>query len=183
MPCALRARGGGPVVAGVAWFHAVELAARADPLIERRDGPSRGRRQRNFTGPHTEPLGGTPADRGARGHVLHDDGRRADRRRRRSAHRRGSPPQSRHSPILNDCPVHGPVLLEAPAVRSCARPLVVDEYHAGPYEHRFTDRHAVADEGIALDLAARADRRSALDLGEGPDARAITDPAAVQVRE
>jgi hypothetical protein len=36
---------------------------------------------------------------------------------------------------------------------------------------------------MALDLAARADRSSALDLDEGADARAITDPAAVQVRE
>jgi hypothetical protein len=42
---------------------------------------------------------------------------------------------------VQSCSVWSP-----PPVRRRARPLVVDEYHAVPYEHGVTDRYAVADE-------------------------------------
>ena len=35
---------------------------------------------------------------------------------------------------------------------------VVDEHHAVPHEDLVLDRHAFADEGVALDLAPGADR-------------------------
>ena len=52
-----------------------------------------------------------------------------------------------------------------------------------PDEDAVFKRDAGADEGVALDLAARAHDRSGLNLDERPDARLVADAAAVQVRE
>ena len=45
------------------------------------------------------------------------------------------------------------------------------------------DFDAVADEGVALDLAAGADDRTTLDLDERSHLRLVADRAAVQIRE
>jgi hypothetical protein len=65
----------------------------------------------------------------------------------------------------------------------CARKLVVDEENPMTDEDLVFDFDAVADEGVARDLASRADHRSALYLHERADARVVADPATVEVRE
>ena len=52
-----------------------------------------------------------------------------------------------------------------------------------PDEYAVADAHAVADEGVALDLAALAYAGSTLHLHEGSYAAARADPAAVEVGE
>jgi hypothetical protein len=87
-----------------------------------------------------------------------DDGPRAYQRAGADPHpAEDHRPRADARPLLNDGPDQGPVLsLEISAVRRRARPLVVDEYHAVPYEHGVTDRYAVADEGVWLWILQRA---------------------------
>src|SRR5262245_5234494 len=58
---------------------------------------------------------------------------------------------------------------------------VVDEHDAVADEYLVLDRHALADERVARDLAPGADRGVLLNLHERPDPRVVADPAAVQV--
>jgi hypothetical protein len=82
-------------------------------------------------------------------------------------------------------PHHGPVVvrLEAAVVCRRTREPVVHEHDAMPDEHLVFDLHPGADERVAGDLAAGADGHAALDLDKRPDARLVSDRAAVQIRE
>src|SRR5881227_1981867 len=60
---------------------------------------------------------------------------------------------------------------------------VVDEHDAVADEDFVLDADALADEGVARNLAARAYARALLDFDEGADARLVADAAAVEVDE
>ena len=64
-----------------------------------------------------------------------------------------------------------------------ARIGIVDEDDAMTHEDLILDRHALADKGVAGDLAAGADHRVFLDFHEGANARFVADPAAVKINE
>src|SRR3954454_19639490 len=61
--------------------------------------------------------------------------------------------------------------------------LVVDELNAVADEDAIGNPHSLADEGGALDLAARSDNHAALDLDERPDPRVVPDRTSVEVGE
>jgi hypothetical protein len=50
-------------------------------------------------------------------------------------------------------------------------------------EHFVLDRHAVADERVALHLAVRANHCTSLNLDERADSRVVADPTPVEIRE
>ena len=94
------------------------------------------------------------------------------------------------APEPSDAPRGRPSAASSQSSRPSARPPggrrgtpVVDEHHAVTDEHPVPDRDAVADEGVALHLAALADHRAALDLDERADLSPVADRAAVEVRE
>ena len=73
--------------------------------------------------------------------------------------------------------------LARPTFRRRSRLIVVDEYDSVAHEDLVLECHAVADEAMALNLAASPDYRSTLDLDECADSGPIADPAPVQVGE
>src|SRR5262249_60327050 len=73
--------------------------------------------------------------------------------------------------------------LELTGRRRRARVGVVDEGDAVADEDVILDRHALADEGVARDLAAPSDRRVLLDFDERADLGLVADLAPIQVDE
>src|SRR5205823_14702095 len=61
--------------------------------------------------------------------------------------------------------------------------LVIDEEDAVAYEHPLAEFHALADEGVALDLAVSPDGDTALKLHERPDPSAGPDSTAIEVHK
>src|SRR5262245_62098596 len=90
---------------------------------------------------------------------------------------RGSSPHQRglDHPVLRG--------LGFPRRRRRPRIGVVDEGHAVADEDLVLDRHALADEGVARNLASPAHPRIFLDFDERPDLGFVADLAAVQVDE
>src|SRR5882762_677761 len=64
-----------------------------------------------------------------------------------------------------------------------ARIGIIDKGHAVPDEDVVFDLHALANKGVAGNLAASADTGILLDFHEGPNFRFISDFAAVQINE
>ena len=63
------------------------------------------------------------------------------------------------------------------------RVLVVDEGDVVAYEDAVLDRHTLADERVAGDLAVLADNRVLLDLHESAYLAVVPDCASVKVEE
>src|SRR5439155_6293110 len=78
-----------------------------------------------------------------------------------------------------------PVLVRLDPTALCRGPgvQVVDKADVVTYEHFILDRHALADEAVALDLAACPDLRALLNLNERADRCFVPDLAAVQIDE
>src|SRR5205085_1647086 len=85
----------------------------------------------------------------------------------------------------DDCRFELPVFFGlGRTVGACgARASVVDEHDAVADEDFIFDADALADEGVARNLAARTHAHALLDFDEGADARLVADAAAVEVDE
>ncbi len=118
-------------------------------------------------------------------HVARDDGARADQGPcpdRDPGHDHGAAAERR--PATDAGRNHPPVRVRLRlAVGRGSRVGVVDEEDAVPHEHLVLDRHAFADERVALNLATRAHGRVFLDLDERADAGVVADLATVQISE